>query len=76
MRPVSLCNPVRKGVEGDYGPLINVDSHLVCYETRDNPLTPPFNHQSVSISNQFQQIDMSVSARLNLLCVPSLKRER
>ena len=75
MRPVSLCNPVRKGVEGDYGPLINTDSHLVCYETRDIPSSPPFSHQSVSITNQFQQANMSVSARQNLLCVPSLKRE-
>jgi len=76
MRPVSLCNPVRKGIDGDYGPLVNFDSHLICYETRDSPATPPFSHQSVSVTNQFQQIDMSVSARQNLLCVPSLKREQ
>ncbi|HEV8487788.1 MAG TPA: hypothetical protein VGV87_29875, partial [Blastocatellia bacterium] len=74
VKPLLLCNPVVKCVDGDCTQVLNQDDHLVCYETRDSRGTTNFEKREVIISNQFgQQQRITVLRRANLLCVPSLK---
>lgn len=74
VKPVTLCNPVVKCVNGDCSQVLNPDDHLVCYETKDGRGTPRFQQQEVIVSNQFgQQQRLTVLRRTNLLCAPSLK---
>jgi hypothetical protein len=74
VKPVTLCNPVVKCVDGDCTQILNPDNHLVCYETKDAPGSPNFERREVVVSNQFGQPRMlSVWRRANLICLPSLK---
>ncbi|HEX6729602.1 MAG TPA: SBBP repeat-containing protein [Pyrinomonadaceae bacterium] len=74
VRPVTLCNPVVKCIDGDCGGVVNPDDHLVCYETKDAQGTPNFVKQEVIVSNQFgAQQHLQAWRRTNLMCLPSLK---
>lgn len=74
VRPVTLCNPVVKCVDGDCTQILNPDNHLVCYETKDASGSPNFERREVIVSNQFGQPRiLSVWRRANLICLPSLK---
>lgn len=67
VRPVSLCNPVRK----NGSPVKNPRQHLVCYAIR--PGSRGFEKEAVGIHNQFGDETVDVLSR-KTLCVPSRKR--
>jgi hypothetical protein len=74
VKPLMLCNPAAKCVNGDCTQVLNPDDHLVCYETKDSRGTPSFERREVIVTNQFgQRQRLTVFSRANLLCVPSLK---
>lgn len=69
MEPRLLCNPVDKNGEG----IPNPESHLVCYEIRDDPQGPTERVKEVMVKNQFQKGPLWVGSA-SLLCVPSMKK--
>jgi hypothetical protein len=76
LRPVLLCNPVEKCPD-EYGcePVYNPIDHLVCYRTSEPPANFVGNAigKIVEIENQFEDEQLGIVKRSNLLCVPSFK---
>jgi hypothetical protein len=64
--PRLLCNPVSKNGE----PIVNPDGHLLCYDVDARPHP----EADVAVRDQFQLEQLRVK-NLQLLCVPSTKRE-
>lgn len=69
VEPRLLCNPVDKNGEG----IPKKESHLVCYEIKDDPIGPTERVKEVMVRNQFQKGPLWVGMA-NLLCVPSEKK--
>ncbi len=67
-RPVTLCNPTTKTVDGLTTPVGNPEWHLVCYAID----TQKFKPRRVVVINQFGKEVVTVVAPVQL-CVPSLK---
>ena len=65
VRPIRLCNPVRKNNEASAHPV----RHLVCYSLR----SPNVRRRNVHVRNQFGRKQRVKVIRRTQLCVPSLK---
>ena len=70
LRPVYLCNPVRKTTEDgtSYEPP-QPEAHLVCYEIREDP---PTRDWEVRTLDQFGWLNLRGNAA-SLLCLPAAK---
>ena len=73
LSPVLICAPVDKFIPGNGGTETNLSGpHLTCYQMLP-VLVPNFVQRKVRVNNQFGSQDLTVTARNNLLCVPSDK---
>jgi hypothetical protein len=70
VKPVSLCNPVAKTVQGSTIPIGDPTAHLVCYQIK----APRFTARTVTAKDQFGTESVKVKKPVTL-CVPSEKIE-
>lgn len=68
-RPVRVCLAASKNGE----PILDPDTHLMCYEVRKTPRLPRFQGpEPIFVNNQFGQPTIVTLTRPTELCVPSL----